>query len=620
MCGIAGYVSARPLDGSAMIRALSHRGPDAEGEFHGQLTGKIVYLGHRRLSIIDLSPAGRQPMSTPDDEIVLVFNGEVYNFEELRGRHLATERFASKTDTEVVLRLYERMGLRCLEELNGDFALAILDTRAGKLFLVRDRAGTKPLYYATDGGRLLFGSEIKALLAGGHRAELDEAGLQRFFVFKYTPGTDTLFRGVRRVPPAHCLEYDFATGSATLRRYWQPPFQSRSPLGYAEARDRLRELVSSSTQMRLVSDVPVGTFLSGGLDSSIIASILRGNDRITHYCASQSAADTKIEGTTSDFVYASRLARDWGLRFQSVPIGSADVTREQIRTAVWHADDLIADAAQIPSYLITKGAADTSKVFLSGMGADELFLGYAGHRLALLWSYLESLPGTGVLLQRLAHLEQGRGRFQAFRRYLYRLGKYADYPAYRYGIFSIVGDFENSAGVVAGDRRALTDVLSGYFPEGSDPFECFKRFEYENFLQKNLAYVDAMSMANSVEVRVPYLDHRVMEFAWSLPRSYKLGRLGRAKKILVDAFAHDVPGYVIHRRKAGFGMPIRAIFRDAGNVSRLLDLQALRDVAPFDSGHITRLIDAHASGREDNSSIIFALVSFQEWHRVHFGG
>ena len=618
MCGIAGYVASEKLDGDAMVSALRHRGPDARGACEYAIGDRIVFLGHSRLSIIDLSAAGNQPMFAAERQIALVFNGEIYNFRELRDRHLQGIDLESRSDTEVLLRLWERLGLRCLDELNGDFAMAILDRRAGKLYLIRDRAGVKPLYYAYRNGRLLFGSEIKSLLAGGMRRELDAEGLQRYFVFKYTPGPDTLFRGVRRLPPGHYLEYDIASGSEGLHRYWNVDFRSRSTLRYSAAKEQLRALLQDATRLRLVADVPVGTFLSGGLDSSIVAGLLKGDDRITHYCARQSAADSRHEGTTSDWHYARRLATDWGLRLEPVEIGSGDVTRDQVRTTVHFADDLIADAAQIPSYLITRGAAGTSKVFLSGMGADEMFLGYPGHQLALLWSYFEKLPKPAALLQSLTGIDQGRGSFRAYRRYLYRLGKYGGCPPYRYGIFSIVGDFENSAAVVNGDRTVLVDYLAGYFPQDEDPFECYKRFEYDNFLQKNLAYVDRMSMANSVEVRVPYLDHRIMEFAYSLPREYKLGSLGKAKRILVDAFADLVPAYVRKRRKAGFGMPIRSIFGSREKVYSLLDLGYLAGAAPFDQEHIRRLIDSHARGSEDNSSIIYALISFQEWHREYF--
>jgi asparagine synthase (glutamine-hydrolysing) len=619
MCGVVGFVATAPADAPAMLASIGHRGPDASGTHRAEIAGRQVFLGHARLSIIDLSPAGNQPMFAAGGQVALVFNGEVYNFQQLRERHLRDVPLRSRTDTEVVLRLYEAQGLRSLDLLNGDFAIAILDERVGKLYLVRDRAGVKPLYYAQVPGGFFFGSEIKALLAGGVSAELAAESLQRYFVFKYSPGCETLFRGISRVPPGHYLEHDIASGATRLVRYWNPDFSRRSASSYAEAQEELRGLLRDATTMRLVADVPVGSFLSGGMDSSIIAGLLRGNEHITHYCATQSSSDPREDGVPSDWHYAQRLAANWRLRLQGVDVGDGVLTADQIRTTVRFGDDLIADAAQIPAYLITHGAAATSKVFLSGMGADEVFLGYAGHRLALAWQYLDRLPLPAALLRSLGEIDQRRGAFKAFRRYLYKLARYSGYPAWRFGIFSIIGDFESSARVVPGDRRALEQLLAEYFPEGEDPFESFKRFEYENFLQKNLAYVDRMSMANSVEVRVPFLDHRVMEFAWSLPRSYKLSHFGRAKRILADAFSGMLPRYIIERRKAGFGMPIRSIFGSRERVDELLDLGALCRAAPLDASHVRGVIDAHVEGREDNSALIYALISFQEWHSIYFG-
>lgn len=620
MCGIAGYVATASVDGQRMLESIKHRGPDAFGGHSVAIQGRQVFLGHARLSIIDLSAAGHQPMFAAEGRIALVYNGEVYNFAELRDRHLQGVPLRSRSDTEVVLRLYEKLGLDFVHELNGDFAIAILDQRINKLFLIRDRLGIKPVYFTELPDRFLFASEIKALLAGGLEPRLDIEGLQRYFVFKYTPGNDTLFQGVSRLPPGHLLELDIGSGRREIRRYWDPGFERRSSLGYEDARRQLRDLVADATAIRLVADVPVGTFLSGGIDSTIIAGLLRDQQQITHYCARQAEEATQAEGTVSDYAHAQRVAEGWGLRLLPVDLGESTVTREQIRRSGFYGDDLIADSAQVPCYLITRGAAGTSKVFLSGMGADEILLGYPGHQLSLLWTYIEKLPFAKAALGAFSGIDQGRGAFKAFRRYLYRLGKYRNYRDYRYGIFNIVGDFENSAGVVGGDLQGLLQRLEGYFPDGADPFECFKRFEYENFLQKNLSYVDRMSMANSVEVRVPYLDHRVVELAWSLPRSYKLGALGRTKRILVDAFSDLLPEHVVRRRKAGFGMPIRSVFSSRDKVAELLDLELLSGVARFDVDHIRRLVAAHADGREDNSSIIYALISFQEWHETFFRG
>jgi asparagine synthase (glutamine-hydrolysing) len=596
-----------------MVRSLAHRGPDAHGEYLAAVAGQQVFLGHTRLSIIDLSPAGTQPMFSADRQTVIIFNGEIYNYRELRREFLSDHAFRSSTDTEVLLALYERMGLKCLQHLNGDFAFAVLDLRARRLQLVRDRVGVKPLYTAKIGRDLLFGSEIKALVAGGVRPVLDREQLQNYFIFKYVPGEDTLFKGVRRLAPGSWLDYDLDTGETRAERWWHPDIASRSAASYGEAAEQVAALVTDATRMRLVADVPVGNFLSGGLDSSIIASVIRNERQIAHYCARRSDEDSQIEGTSSDFDHAQRLARDWSLTFRPIDVGAVEMTMENIRRTVAFADDLIADSAQIPTDLITRGAAASSRVFLSGMGADELFLGYPGHALTLLDQRLRSVPGSGAVVRGIAQMDQGRGAFKSFRRYLYKLGKYYDLPEYRAAIYSLVGDFAVSASVINTDTRGVRGFLAGYFPPGGDPFEAFKRFEFDNFLQKNLSYTDRMSMANSVEVRVPYLDHRIVNLAYSLPRSYKLGTWGRSKRVLRTAFVDVIPDHIQRRRKAGFAMPIRSLFASRERIESLLNVGLLVEAARINATAVNELIDRHIAGLEENSSIIYALISLQQW-------
>ena len=375
--------------------------------------------------------------------------------------------------------------------------------------------------------------------------------------------------------------------------------------------------MQDATEKRLIADVPVGTFLSGGLDSSIIASFLKGNDQIMHYCASKEAKDLIKEGTTSDFKYAQQLANDWKLNMTEIPIGSDHTNLEQIRNTIKFGDDLIADGSQIPSFLITQQAAKQSKVIVSGMGADELFLGYAGHQMTLLDNWLTKMPLSNSVAKMFYSLDQGNGKFKAFRRYLHKLGKYYAYPHYKYGMYTIIGDYENSLSVFKGDQEKTTQFLNHYFPEGADPYDCFKTFEYDNFLQKNVSYLDRMTMANSVEGRVPFLDHRVIEFANSIPRKYKLSNTGKTKAVLKDAFQRELPNYVTNRRKAGFGMPLRSIFSSEQKINELLDRDLLNSIDGISMPDIEKHIQSHLSGREDNSALIYALISFQEWYKMY---
>lgn len=622
MCGITGYISREKLNTEAMLNVLHHRGPDHKQGYSDHANNKHIFLGHTRLSIIDLSENGNQPMFSDDKQIVIVFNGEIYNFEKLKNTHFKADTFHSKTDTEVVLKLYEKFGIQFIKELNGDFAVSIYDKRIHKLFLIKDRIGVKPLYYYTDNNKFVFGSEVKTILASGIKPTLADDELLNYFVFKYTPQNNTLYKNIFRVPPASYIEYDLEKENFTTHTYWKlEKKQEYSSLSYNDAKETLYHLIEDSVQSRLISDVPVGNFLSGGLDSSIIASFLKNRNDISHYCASKSEHDLKKEGTTSDYYYADKLSKDWGLKLLRANIGSDDANIELIKKTLYHSDDLIADGSQIPSYLITKEASKTSKVILSGMGADELFLGYAGHMLTLLSeNVMDKIPfGLSTLLYKQgAKVDQGKGKFLAYRRYIHKIGKYGNYPDYKYGILNLVGDFENSCSVYSGNKDSLINMLSGYFPEGEDTFDSLSRFEMENVLVKNLHYTDRTSMANSIECRVPFLDHRIIEFAHSIKRNYKLSNSGKSKRILKDTFKNQLPSYIINRRKAGFGMPLRSILSSETKVNHLLDKAFFSNFNNFSSVNIEKIINNHISGKEDNSSIIYALISFQEWYKLNF--
>lgn len=623
MCGISGYVSPGNLEGEKMIAALQHRGPDHSGRYQDVIQGKNVFLGHNRLSIIDLSPAGFQPMFTPGKSRIIIYNGEIYNFIDLKNKYLGQYSFHSKTDTEVLLYLYEELGIDCVKELNGDFSFCILDKQEKKLYLVRDRLGVKPLYYYYEEKTrtLAFASEIKALLTAGIKPELAEEHLQMYFVFKYVPGSGTLYKNIRRLTPGCYLVYDLITGNIEIKRYWTLGKNERyQGFSYPEARRCLFDLLKNAAEIRLMADVPVGTFLSGGIDSSIIAYFLRDHPEITHYCARKSQDDLKKEGTTSDYYYAFKLANQWKLPLSGIDIGSAELTPAMIKKILFYSDDLIADGSQVPSYLITAQAGKSSKVILSGMGADELFLGYAGHLLALMSLRLDRLPRfiAQTMAKGFKRLSQGRGHFLAYRRYLHRFGKYYSYPSYKYGFYDIVGDVENSCSVYKGNKQDIIQFFKGYFPGHGDIFDLIFHYELDNFLVKNLHYVDRMSMANSVENRVPFLDHRVVEFAYSIKRNYKLSSLRKAKRILKDTFRSKLPPYILKRRKAGFGMPLRSIFAVKENIDRLLQKDFFTNFYGFSPGDIDRIIDNHLSGKEDNSTIIYALISFQEWYKMNF--
>ncbi len=612
MCGIVGFV-AKSLEGinaAAALESLVHRGPDSGDYIAETCAAHQVYLGHRRLSIIDLSTAGNQPMT--EGPATLIYNGEVYNFEELRATYLAGETFHSKTDTEVILKLYLKYGSDFVSKLSGDFAIAILDRQKQKLMLYRDRMGVKPLYIYERNGVFAFASEIKAFKSAGLSLSLNEGGIGRYLAFKYSPGTETLHAEVRRLKPAEMLEIDLHTGKKRSEKYWElskeiVPFKG----SYDDAKAELSHLLETAVKSRLIGDVPIANYLSGGLDSSIIAHYLKGGNNV-HYCAVKNASDLKAEGTTSDGYYARKLAADWGLDLRQIPIGQDTLTAENLHNAVHACDDLIADGSIIPAMLIAREAAADHRVVLSGMGADELFLGYNGHFLLRLSQMSQRIPGLNPLVgTAMRSVNAGKGPFKAYRRYLQKWGNNIgkDYEPSRY---SLVGDVDSALSVFNGDA-GFDEFVAPYFPSGKDPFDALFEFEMENFLVKNLHYLDGSSMAYGLESRVPFLDHHLVTFAAGLPVEYKLNWKMKSKKILKEAYADVIPRYVTHRRKAGFGMPLRSLLAKKEVLDAFLPVEYFADQAYFDGDAIRGLVEAHRSGRQDQSALIYALICFRVW-------
>ncbi len=619
MCGIAGYFSEKETNGHAMMKAILHRGPDSSGYFEEVIGGRKLFFGHQRLSIIDLSESGSQPMQTLDGLITIIFNGEIYNFQKLKQQYLKECKFRSSTDTEVLLYLYEKLGIEFVKLLRGDYAIAIYNKPARKFFLIRDHVGIKPLYYYSDSSSFVFASEIKSILAAGVIPGLNQDQLQNYFVFKYVPGNETLFSGIKRIPPGHYLEYHLDENFFSINEFWKLKKDKQfEGISYNEAKEFLFEKLDQSVNMQLMADVPIGTFFSGGVDSSIIAYFIKDNKEIIHYSARKNEDDLKKEGTTSDFFYANKLAQAWNLNLSPVDIGSNETTTEIIRKTIHYSDDLIADGSQIPSYLITRQAGKKSRVMLSGMGADELLFGYPGHQISLISEMMDYFPRpiSAGLNKFFASLKQGKGSFKAYRRYLYKLGSYYHHGRKRYGFFNIIGNVEDAVNMCTSNGDALQILFESYFENDADVFDNITKFEFDNFLVKNLHYIDRMSMANSVESRVPFLDKEVIEFAYSLPRKFKLPSPAKTKHILKDAFTKRLPDYVLHRRKAGFGMPLRSIFSKQSNVSQLLDMNFFSSFSYFKRTDIENAISNHLVGKVDNSALIYALISYQEWYKM----
>lgn len=613
MCGIFGIISPN-FDGLTPdkgLLSLAHRGPDSSDALSEVCCQNTVYLGHRRLSIIDLSAAGKQPMTCEDTTII--YNGEIYNFQELRNAYLKHCTFQSNTDTEVILQLYLKFGPDFVKKLNGDFAIAILDRRLQKIFLYRDPMGVKPFYLYHKGGVFAFSSEIKGFKAAGLPLTLNDREIGKYLVFKYSPGSLTLFTEVERLKPAEMLVFDLEKESVQRSKYWKLSSAIRPFKGsYQDAKVELRYLLEKAVRSRLIGDVPIANYLSGGLDSSLIAHYLKCGNNV-HYCAVKNAADLKAEGTTSDGYYAERLAGDWNLDLRQVPIGIENLTQHHLDAAVEACDDLIADGSIIPAMLIAKMAAQKHRVVLSGMGADELFLGYNGHFLLRINAFAEKIPGlkanAGKLMQ---NIDVGNGAFKAYRRYLQKWGNNIGKP-FEASRFSVVGDVDSALTICKGNA-GFEDFVAPYFSTSRDVFENLFEFEMENFLAKNLNYLDRSSMAYGLESRVPFLDTALVAFAAGLPSDFKMGKNFKSKKILKEAYRNELPNYVTRRRKAGFGMPLRSLLANQKLRDSFLPLDFFGDLPFFDQTAIKNIVEVHLSGKQDQSALIYALISFRAWY------
>jgi asparagine synthase (glutamine-hydrolysing) len=606
MCGIVGFVgkNLKELTLDSAVEALHHRGPDFGDSFREWVGPNRLFFGHRRLSIIDLSDEGNQPMH--EGHISMVFNGEIYNYRELKAAHLCGEKFHGSSDTEVALKLYQKFGADFVHHLHGDFAMAIFDRDRGELLLIRDRIGVKPLYIYESDGVFAFASEIKSFRAAGLKLTQREDALAKFLVFKYSPRQETRHNEVRRLAQGTLLRLDLKSGKKSEMRYWNLRKEIKPFTGsFDQAKGELRERLGASIRARLVADVPIANYLSGGLDSSIIAYHLRGEE-FTHYCAVKHERDLKAEGTTSDGAFAKKLAADWNLNLETISIGMDELTPEMIRKSITACDDLIADGSIIPAMLIAEKAAQKHRVVLSGMGADELFLGYNGHFLLKLTQMAQSVPGfKGLASPLLQKIKAGKGPFKAYRRYLQKwgnnLGK--DFQAAR---FSVVGDVDSALSLLK-NPPDLKSIFADF--KGND-FEDLFHFEMENFLVKNLHYLDGSSMAYGLESRVPYLDHEFVAFAAGLPVDFKLDNQLRSKKILKAAYADVLPTDITKRRKAGFGMPLRSLLSKREVLDQLMPYDALESTGEIDMDKLRKLEEAHLSGRQDQSALIYALMVY----------
>ena len=606
MCGIVGFVGARENAQTilqAMMDRIAHRGPDGQGQF---LEGPVA-LGQRRLSIIDLD-GGKQPMYNEDGSLVVVFNGEIYNFQALTAElQAAGHTFATRSDTEVLLHGYEEWGKGMLDRLRGMFTFALWDRKAETLFLARDHFGIKPLYYyQNEEGELLFGSEIKSFLdhPGFHKA-LNEDQLSLYLSYQYSPGEDTFFRGVKKLLPAHCLTWQ--GGEVKIERYWQPAFTPDEGPSLAEWEQAIADAMTESVAAHKIADVEVGSFLSSGVDSSYMAALAKVDKTFTVGFANKQYDETDFAKEFSAHIgvknYAYRITPEeyW-----------ANLGRIQ-----YHMDEPLADAASVALYFVNREAAKQVKVCLSGEGADEFFGGYNIYKEPFtvswydklpLWlrravgaaaSVLPPVPGVNFLVRRGRPLEE---------RYI--------------GNTNLMGERRKRQLLKNYTGRILPTDLSRPYFEQTRGQDAVTRMEYCDLnlwmVGDILLKADKMSMANSLELRVPFLDRKVFDLACRIPTSCKVNA-AQTKIAMRGAAEKTIPPKTADKKKLGFPVPVRAWLREEKYAAILREAFASEAAEKFfNTAALNKMLDQHLSGKRDNWRQLWCVFIFLVWYDEYF--
>jgi len=613
MCGIAGFFLREGKAELSAVRAMCdqirHRGPDDEG-YH--VEGGCA-IGMRRLSIIDLG-TGHQPMSNEDQTVWVVFNGEIYNYQELRRDLMAHgHQFVTNSDTETLVHLYEQEGADGLRRLRGMFAFAIWDSRRRRVFLARDRFGKKPLYYAVLPHGLYFGSELKCLRTAGVPAEIDADALRLFFQFTYIPEPRSCFRDVKKLPPGSWMTYD-AGGTVRQGRYWQFPTPvAETPPDFSEADvcDRLRDKFDESVRMRMIADVPLGAFLSGGIDSSsVVASMALASPEPvrTFSIGFEESAFNELE-------YAAMVARRYQTDHHEIIVRPDAV--DLVSRLVSYFDEPFGDSSAIPTFIVSEFAVQHVKVALSGDGGDELFAGYDRFQALNKLRKMDRLPQVfrsfvSWTADRLPYSAYGKNYLHMFSRST-ALERYFES---NFAPWLLRHELLQPDWMLPADGAYLMRSLAGFLlPGDADLLSQALYFETtQNLPGDMLVKVDRMSMANSLEVRCPVLDHELAELAAAIPHDWKI-REGKGKYILLRALGNRLPEQLLNRSKMGFGVPLSLWFRGALRTflwdHLTSDSLMARDIVS--AAFVRQMLVEHDSGRRDNSHWLWSLLMLELW-------
>jgi asparagine synthase (glutamine-hydrolysing) len=624
MCGICGKInfdSNAPVDPAAlrsMMDSMAHRGPDEDGVHLSRNAG----LGHKRLCIIDLT-SGQQPMANEDESIWIIFNGEIYNYKELQKFLLSKgHRLRTASDTEVIVHLYEEFGEECVGKLQGMFTFALWDRNKGELLLARDRVGIKPLYYCVTGDALLFGSEVKAILAEGSvQVQLNPAALDTFLTFGYVPGDETLFRGVEKLPPGHYLTV--RNGAVKVKQYWdlQMPEAKRTQT-FEENVEALRELLGKSVRDHMISDVPVGILLSGGVDSTAVLSYAveaagQPLSTFTIGFGEHDGADERLP--------ARLVAKQFGTHHYETTITSGDFA-DWLPSYVWHMEEPVCEPPAVALYFVSKLARKHVTVLLSGEGGDEAFAGYSTYRNIAWLERLKRLLGPLRLpASGMAKLLGGLAGNKQLQHYAPLMAMPLEEYYYSRSSDPLAFFNQNRAALYSPDFLAQIHSngdakLSEKLMMSLGSVDALSKMLYvdtKTWLPDDLLVkADKVTMANSVELRVPLLDHHVLEFAASVPSSHKLSGF-RTKHVLKQAIANRVPKAILERPKTGFPVPYDRWLRSDLKAFTADVLMDSRTTARgyFNRGLVEQVLRENSPER-NRSKEIFSLLVLELWHRA----
>ncbi|MGD9817659.1 MAG: asparagine synthase (glutamine-hydrolyzing) [Desulfomonilaceae bacterium] len=628
MCGIVGYYGDFDKNAlSNMNDMLAHRGPDASGLFYAD--DAPVGLGHRRLSIIDLSPAGAQPMWDAEKQCVITFNGEIYNYRELREDLLQDGfKFNSKSDTEIILNLYIRDGLQMLNQLNGIFAFGIFDTRDKSLLLARDGFGVKPLYYTVTSKGLTFSSELKTLLLEPSvNRRLSREALHYYLSYSWAPSPWTMLKDVKKLEPGRALVVNDKRIVKEKAFYQVPTKTNEIECNEAEAIQMVYSALGVAVRRQMVADVPVGAFLSGGLDSSSICAFARKHvpdGRLR--CFTIEAQGFEEEGFVDDLKYARMMASYLGVSLEVIQAGAKEIS-DHMEKMVYHMDEPLADTASINTMMIAKLARDSGiTVLLSGTGGDDLFAGYERHlalELEKLWAWAPEL--FRKLLSRIA---RELPIYSPVMRRLAKVFRFANltpdkriagyfhlaHPDIEMSILS-----EESKSALKNER--FSQPLMNSLKETDSRMDRIERMLYLDakhyLIDNNLLYTDKMTMAHGIEARVPFLDPDLANIAANLPKRMKFHNT-TGKYILKQAMKTDLPMDIIERPKTGFGIPIRRLIKNElrESFSDLLSENSLRSRGLFDPNGVRKLLELDSQGKIDAANLIFTVGCVEMWARI----